>query len=438
MKRWAALALVVALALTSAACVRNSAPAPSGDAAAASEPLTLTVVTSYGGDDGNRANFERAVAAYEASTGNVVVDNSATSNEGWKTKVLTDFETGSEPDVLFFFTDADVDPLTSAGRVVSIEEIREEYPDYASNMKPSMLAEAADGKHYAVPGSGYWENLFVNRKVLAACGVDVPGPDYTWEQFLNDCETIKAAGYTPIACSLFEVPHYWFEFCVMNNGTLADHLDVPTLDANGALIMDAAARKWIAALEDIRLLYERGFFPANTLAATDAETVGLFGDGQAAFLIDGSWQVGYFAEHHADSLADYAVAYVPAKGQRKATEAVGGISMGYFITRRAWRDERKRAAAVEFVRQLTSDEVLSTFVKTEVTALINGANPEGLNILEQSAAEVNAHLTGVTEAVQDSITPEAKSALFASIQKVVTGRMTAEEAVRAAISRNRQ
>ena len=129
--------------------------------------------------------------------------------------------------------------------------------------------------------------------------------------------------------------------------------------------------------------------------------------------------MGYFAEHHADSLADYAVAYVPAKGQRKATEAVGGISMGYFITRRAWRDERKRAAAVEFVRQLTSDEVLSTFVKTEVTALINGANPEGLNILEQSAAEVNAHL-------------------FASIQKVVTGRMTAEEAVRAAISRNRQ
>lgn len=438
MKKWLALVLALALACSAAACSGSDAPAPGGKDAEADAPLTLTVVTSYGGDDGNRTNFEKAVAAYEASTGNVVVDNSATSNEGWKTKVLTDFETGSEPDVLFFFTNADVDPLTNAGRVVSIEEIREEYPDYASNMKPSMLAQAADGKHYAVPGSGYWENLFVNKKVLQACGVAMPGPDYTWEQFLSDCETIKARGYTPIACSLFEVPHYWFEFCVMNNGTLSDHLDVPTLDESGALVMDATAEKWIAALEDIKTLYERGFFPANTLAASDAETVSMFGDGQAAFLIDGSWQVGYFAEHHADTLSDYAVAYVPAKGQRQATQAVGGISMGYFITRRAWRDEAKRDAAVEFVSQLTSDEVLSTFVKTEVTALIDGASPEGLNILEQSAADVNAHLTGVTAAVQDSISPEAKSELFASIQKVVTGRMTAAEAVRSAISRNRQ
>ena len=29
------------------------------------------------------------------------------------------------------------------------------------------------------------------------------------------CETIKSKGYTPIACSLQEVPHYWFEFCIL-------------------------------------------------------------------------------------------------------------------------------------------------------------------------------------------------------------------------------
>ena len=437
MKRWIALALAAVTACTLAGCGGEARPDES-HTQTQPEPVTITVVTSYGGDDGNRANFEAAVAAYEADTGVTVIDDSATSNEGWKTKVLTDFETGSEPDVLFFFTNADVDPLTSAGRVVSIEEIRELYPDYAANMKSSMLAQAEDGRHYAVPGSGYWEDLFVNKRVLEACGVAMPGPDYTWEQFLTDCEAIKDHGYTPIACSLCEVPHYWFEFCVMNNGTLADHLQVPRLDENGALVKDAAAEKWIAALEDIRQLYKLGYFPENTLTATDAETVSMFGDGKAAFLIDGSWQVGYFAEHHADTLADYAVAYVPAKGERKATEAIGGISMGYFITRRAWRDEAKRDAAVRFVSYLTSDEVLSSFVKTEVTALVDGASPEGLNILEQSAAAVNAHLTGVTGAVQDSITPEAKSELFASIQKVVTDRMTAEEAVRAAISRDRQ
>ena len=134
--------------------------------------VELTVVTSYGGDDGNRSNYENAVASY--------------------------------------------------------------------------------GKNYAVPSSGFWENMFVNTKVLADCGVSVPGPDYTWDQFLADCETIKAKGYAPIACSLFEVPHYWFEFCIMNNGTLGEQLAIP------GSATDAVGQKWAAGLNDIKDLYEKG------------------------------------------------------------------------------------------------------------------------------------------------------------------------------------
>ncbi len=440
------LALVLALTMVFGLCAcgaQQSAPAEAPaaaeaevEAAPAKESVTINVVTSYGGDDGNRKNFEAAVAAYEESTGNKVNDGSATSNEEWKAKVLTDFETGSEPDVLFFFTNADAEPFVSANKVVSIDEIRAEYPDYATNMKDSMMAVAADGKQYAVPSSGFWENMFVNKTVLDACGVAVPGPDYTWDQFLADCQTILDNGYTPIACSLIEVPHYWFEFAVMNNGTLANQLDVPTVDADGKLVEDETAAKWIAALDDIKALYELGYFPKNTLTAGDAETVALFGEDEAAFLIDGSWKVGYFSENHGDNLDGYAISYVPAKGDRAASEAIGGISMGYFITRKAWDDPAKRDAAVEFVSQLTSDEVLSKFVTTEVTALVNGAKPEGLNALQQSAADANANITGVIGAVQDSITSEAKGDLFANVQNVVTGKMSAHDAVESAMKLN--
>lgn len=444
MKKLLALLLALTMVFALCACGQAAQPAASApaeaasgdDAAPAKEAVTINVVTSYGGDDGNRKNFENAVAAYEESTGNKVNDGSATSNEEWKAKVLTDFETGSEPDVLFFFTNADAEPFITADKVVSIDEIRTEYPDYAANMKESMMATAADGKHYAVPSAGFWENMFVNKTVLDACGVAVPGPDYTWDQFLADCQTILDNGYTPIACSLVEVPHYWFEFAVMNNGSIDDQLAVPTLDADGKLVDDAVSAKWIAALDDIKDLYERGFFPKNTLTAGDAETVALFGEDEAAFLIDGSWKVGYFTENHGDNLDGYAVSYVPAKGERKATEAIGGISMGYFITRKAWDDPAKRDAAVEFVSQLTSDEVLSTFVTTEVTALVNGAKPSGLNALQQSAADANANITGVVGAVQDTITSEAKTDLFGNIQNVVTCKMTAHDAVESAIALN--
>ena len=151
-RRLVAVSLVLALGLSG--CAFSSASPEQTAATQAKQAVTLEVVTSYGGDDGSRGAFEAAVAAYEAATGNKVRDGSATSNEGWKAKVLADFETGSEPDVLFFFTNADADPIINAGRVISIEDIREVYPDYASNMKQSMLAEAADGKHYAVPAAG--------------------------------------------------------------------------------------------------------------------------------------------------------------------------------------------------------------------------------------------------------------------------------------------
>lgn len=451
MKRNKLLSLTLAGALTLgllAGCSGGTASDPSAPPAsqapatqqaatpAPASTTELTVVTSYGGDDGNRKNYEAAVAEFEANTGNTILDASATSNEEWKAKVLTDFETGTEPDVLFFFTNADAEPFVQAGKVVDIDTIRASYPDYAANMKDAMFAVASDGKSYAVPSSGFWENMFVNTKVLADCGVAVPGPDYTWDQFLADCQTIKDKGYSPIACSLFEVPHYWFEFMIMNHGTVADQLDVPTLDADGKLVMDATAEKWIAGLNDIKDLYEKGFFPENTLTATDPETVQLFADGDAAFLIDGSWKVGHFVDNYGSQLSDYALAYVPAQGERKAGDMIGGISMGYFISQKAWNDPAKRDAAVAFVEHMTSDAVLSTFVTTEVTALKNGASPAGLNPLQQSAADANANVTGLNGAVQDTISAEAKTDLFANVQNVVTGTMTAEEAVASAIALN--
>lgn len=441
MRKLIALLLACTMAMPLSACSFGD---PSSDPGKGSDKqtddtcqgVTLRVVTSYGGDDGSRRNFEEAVRAYEAATGNCVDDGSATSNEEWKMRVLDDFRTGSEPDVLYFFTNADARPFIEAGKVVSIEEIRQEYPDYAANMNKSMLHTAADGRHYDVPAAGYWEHLFANKAVLDKCGVAVPGADYTWEQFLVDCETIKQAGYTPIACSLFEIPHYWFEYMVMNNGSPENHLLVPSVDENGNLIDDVAAQNWIAAIEDIKLLYDRGYFPSNTLTTTEAETIAMFGEDKAAFMIDGSWRVGYFNANYVGRLQNFIITYVPAKGARKPTDIIGGISMGYFITRKAWDDPKQREAAVRFVSYLTSDEVLSSFVTTEVTALAGGAQPSGLNSIQRSASEANAHITNLVGAVQDTIQSEAKNALFHNLRSVLTNEMTAREAVEQAMRLN--
>lgn len=112
MKKRIALLLALAICLGLTACGEGTEPADTETSVQGN--ATLTVVTSYGGDDGNRGSFVAAVKEYEAVTGVSVQDNSAVSNEEWKTKVLTDFMTGSEPDVLFYFTNADADPFINA------------------------------------------------------------------------------------------------------------------------------------------------------------------------------------------------------------------------------------------------------------------------------------------------------------------------------------
>ena len=392
--------------------------------------VEITVVTPFNESDGNRQNFVTAYKAYEEASGNTIIDLETHSvDESWKLKVLEDFATGNEPDVLNFFIGADADELIENGKLVPISEIRKEFPDYASNMKESLMPVSTyDGRQYAVSVYGYWEGLFVNKKILEDCGIPIPGADYTWDQFIADCRVIRDKGYTPIACSLMQIPHYWFEYCVFNNGTVNSHTRLP------GSADDEIGRNWIAGLNDIKMLYDEGFFPANTNEVDDAVTSRMILEDQAAFLLEGSWKVGWFqdsAKAMGIDVDNFTVTYFPSKGARKPTDAIGGFSMGYSITQKAWSDPKKREACVAFVSAMTTDEVTSTFGELTVTALKNGVIPsEGtLNMLAESTIAMTKGCTAMVPATQDLLKPAARDALFKNIPNIVTGKITAQDAL---------
>lgn len=388
-------------------------------------PVTLNVTTTYAGNDGNAVNYQKAISDWQTQTGNKVNDASATSDETFKARVLSDFETGSEPDVLFFFNGVDSNVFVEAGKVVSIDTIKAEYPEYASNMKDGMLgASPVDGVNYSVPVNGYWEGMFVNKSVCEAAGVEIPDADTTWEEFLETCQKIKDAGYSPIAASLATIPHYWFEFSIYN------YLDAATHNILPESASDEHGKAWIAGLTDIKDLYDKGFFPDNTLTGTDDETVQMFIDGKAAFLIDGSWKVGGI-ESMTDKIDNFTVTYVPGKGDRKTTDIIGGLSSGYYITKKAWDDLDKREAAVEFVTYMTSDEMVSKFAGVSATALKNGVTVDEsqLSSLAVAGLELVKGATGMTGAVQDQIPTEARVPIFDGMPNLVVGKVDISDAV---------
>ncbi len=408
---------------------------PAAEASAA--PVELNVTTTFAGEDTNAQNFKDAVAAWEAETGNTVADSSATSDETFKTRVITDFEVGSEPDVLFFFNGADANSFIEAGKVVPIDEIRAEFPEYADNMNDDLIAASlVDNKKYAVPVNGYWEAMFVNTAILEAAGVEKPGTDYTMDQFKADCEKIKAAGYTPIAAALGNIPHYWWEFAIFNHQTPDNHLTVP------ASVEDENGQAWVDGMNDIKELYELGYFPENTLSATDDETFAMFTEGKAAFLIDGSWKVGGIvgacqsdpedpSTLDAEKLAQFDVTYVPGNGSRKATDLVGGLSMGYYITRKAWDDPDKKAAAVSFVEYMTSDSVVPVFAQHTASALKSAPEVDTtqFNELQVKSMDMMSGVTSLTGAVQDLFQGDCRVSTFDGMPEIVSGKVDAVDAV---------
>lgn len=409
----------------------------SSGAAVPSEGVELSVTTTYAGEDGNAQNYKDAVAAFEKETGVKINDSSANADETFKARVEADFQSGSEPDVLFFFNGADANSFIEEGKVVSIEDIRKEYPDYASNMNDDLIAPSlVDGKKYAVPVNGFWEGMFCNTAVLEAAGVEVPGADYTWQQFEEDCQKIKNAGYVPIAAALGEIPHYWWEYCIFNHTTPATHLNVP------ANIEEGNGPAWVQGMEDIQSLYEKGFFPENTLSAKDGETFELFMADKAAFLIDGSWKVGGIASAcqsdpedpatlDADKLDKFTVTYVPTNGDRKATDLIGGLSMGYYITQKAWEDEAVRDAAVKFVSYMTEDARVSQFAQHTASALKKApeVDPAKFNSLQIKAIDMMAGVSSLTGAVQDIFNGQCRVSTFDGMPMIVTGEVDAATAV---------
>ena len=263
MRKALALVLCGAMAVSMVGCGSSNSGKKTSDETS-KKSVKLSVTTTYAGEDTNAQNYKDAVAAWESKTGNKVDDSSATSDETFKSRITTDFETGSEPDVLFFFNGVDSNQFVEQGKVVSVDEIRKEYPDYASNMKDDMLgASPVDGKNYSIPVNGFWEGMFVNKEVLKKAGVDVPTKDTTWDEFLECCEKLKSSGITPLGMGLKDgyLPAWIGIFLGQQNMDSVN--DMISLMSGQESFTDKKYSEW---LEKIAELKEAGYINEDILS----------------------------------------------------------------------------------------------------------------------------------------------------------------------------
>ena len=362
--------------------------------------VSLRTASAFGGTDASALAYVELLREYEAQTGNVVEDNSGTSDESWKASVLSDFAAGNEPDILFFFAcSADSAPILR--KMVPIFEINAAYPELA--LPESDILREADGTVYAIPLRPYFEGLFVNTDLFEQWGAPLPD---TWAHLEEAIGIFREAGVVPIAVSLSDIPHYLAECAVLAASSPQDYSARPTT-------VDAIPESWLRGMALIRRLYTLGAFPENAMNTSESVTSELFRQKKAAMQIDGSWFVNSLSPQSMDTTV---VMPMPSlDGQSKAI--IGGVSMGFYLTRRVWNDPTRRDAAVALLSWLTRPDHIKRLAAQEIT----GA-------LADSADAMAARDSDMVRPIQDDMNKDARERwLLECVPAVAAGDMTAEE-----------
>lgn len=170
-------------------------------------------------------------------------------------------------------------------------------PAERADFLPTILAQGTiDGRLYALGAFDSAAVLYYDRETLGRAGVTPPagGAGWTWDEFVEACRRLRAAGLEPVALHMNESADEWFTYAfspvVWSGGGALIGPDGRTV--RGVLGSPENIRS-VTAWQD---LFRAGF------AATDPVDPDPFGNGAVAMDWSGHWMARSHLEKKGDRL----------------------------------------------------------------------------------------------------------------------------------------
>lgn len=404
----------------------SSAPEESTEPSKAPDPIELRVFSTFGGTDAAREAFQAALDEFTAANPHVKIENDVMSanDDSFRTKVTTDMTTGNEPDILFYFVGADANEIINAGKVAPLDEILEADQEWKSSFSPAALGftKHTDGKTYAVPLTGYYEGLFVNKQLFEENGVELPTD---WEKMKAAVTAFKAKGIIPIS-GPFDQSHYLIEHFVLGAAGSEGH---------GKGLLDGIDPNWELGLSAMKELYDLGAFPEDAATIDLGMASNYYMQGKAAMILEGNWAIGGFADKENNNTTvqdNTTVIPFPAipGGKGTGNQLIGGFGSGFYLAQSTYDDAAKKDAAVALLKHLTSAPI----VKSIATAnggipAISGVVVDGLPQAAKDGLAMLEKAESVNKPIDNIVAPETFSTIRANIHPVLTGDKTPKEAL---------
>jgi len=278
--------------------------------ALADEPITLRV---YDWSDSTLAYREQFHKEFMDKNPDIIVEYTQLTIDQFNSTVVNAIQSGDGPDLFPVPTTLNLTTAVNEGWFLDMEQyVSKEFVD---SFTDGLLAEGVQRKNgvlYTVPEAGAISNsmIFYNKDILAECGLEVPS---TFEEFREACKVITEKG----------AGNY---YGLIEGGNQANRCEAllrafiqsaggkisivnRALTVNGRAPYDTEeVRKAVELLQGI---VEDGSLYPDTASISAPEARELFAQGKAAFLCQGLWCIGTWANDHPE--LNYGV-MVPPKG----------------------------------------------------------------------------------------------------------------------------
>jgi len=142
-----------------------------------------------------------------------------------------------------------------------------------------------DGAIYSIASSASVAGYYYNKEMFAEAGIE---PAKTWDEFMDNCEKLLAAGHTPLALMTGE--NSWTTNLFLAAMVASEDVEFMTTKYPDTYQNVAMER----ALERMQICLQK-YTTADALGALYANAANNFLQEQAAMVANGSWMIGDFS-----------------------------------------------------------------------------------------------------------------------------------------------
>ncbi len=362
--------------------------------------------------------WDDVAAQFEEANPGYTVEMNYQDDDQYQTIGLPNLLAGrNAPDIYFEWVGSRLETRNADGFAADLTEYVKDGPLTGLIADDAYASATIDGKIVLVPHIADTTNvLWFNEDIFAEQGLTPPG---TWEELLEVCDALDAAGIIPIASGNKDL---WAA------GNWLGHVvsrvvgeDVYDSALKGETSFDTP--EWIEAFGYVEQLTEHHCVNDSANAIDDNEGAQLFFQGKAAMHAIGSWLVSWAIDEAPDLNFDFVnIPSMPGAGDQAS---VIGVVTGYVVNAKSTKIEK----AAEFLALLNSKENVDAFIEAEAIPIALSASENTTidartlrlnDMLANAGAVINPPDTGYDLKVAE--------AFYAALAAVLGGQSSPEDA----------